>query len=185
MWGSGVQSKDGLHEGEYTLREAMLNFHNLKRFEYFSLFSEAEFNKLKLEIKKISVTENTSRNTLSELEACFEYFQREEIDLVILVSSATHASRCLRDACKVLSRRKDQGMTWNPTLLTCPSETCYDSYAAEDVIIIEPPHLPSDVLDSQRQLSMHSFGKRCLLADRNDQKHFRIMLHELLEKFNV
>jgi L-asparaginase len=31
---------------------------------------------------------------------------------------------------------------WRPKLIVCPSETCYSGFTPDDVIIVEPPHLP-------------------------------------------
>lgn len=185
LWGSGVICRDGLREGEFTLKETLSNFHFIKRFDYFSRFTDIELDNLKKSIELLSTTENSSYNTMSELEACLTCFEKEEIDILVLVSSPTHAPRCLRDCCNILSKRKAQGLSWSPTVMMCPSDTCYDSFSTEDVVIFEPPHLPLDVINSYGKFSLHDLGKRCLLVQRTDSERFRTLFHELLQSFGV
>ena len=45
---------------------------------------------------------------MTEIEAAFRHFQRLGVTVIVLVSSATHAPRCLRDASKILE-------TWDIT----------------------------------------------------------------------
>ena len=165
LWGSGVPShEEGLTEGQYTMTVLQERFRELRSFPLFEGMSDLHEEELKELIIRVSVSEDSSVNTVTEIEAAFRHFQQIGVTVIVLVSSATHAPRCLRDASKILEtwdiataaqnvvketfpeingERAERKKKWCPLLLVSPASICYDGYSAADVIIAEPPHLPS------------------------------------------
>lgn len=157
LWGSGVPSRiQGVTEGQYTMRVLKERFGHLRSFSFFSKMSDQQINELESSVFKISASEDSSINTVTEIEAAFKHFESNGVNVVVLVSSATHAPRCLRDACKILEGWKSSHVKdvhsvslvdratakWRPILIVAPASTCFEGCSAGDVIIAEPPHLP-------------------------------------------
>ena len=144
LWGSGVPSHEsGLTEGQYTMGIMRDKFGLLRLFPFFQDMSGLREEQLERLVLSVSSSEDSSVNTVTEIEAAFKEFKRLAVNVILLVSSATHAPRCLRDASKVLEKWNKIDDEWHPLLLVSPASTCYDGYSAEDVVIAEPPHLPS------------------------------------------
>lgn len=157
LWGSGVPSRiQGVTEGQYTMRVLQERFGHLRSFSFFSKMSDKQINELESSVFKISASEDCSINTVTEIEAAFKHFESTGVNVVVLVSSATHAPRCLRDACRILEGWKSSRVKeaypvsledratslWKPILIVAPASTCFEGCSAGDVIIAEPPHLP-------------------------------------------
>lgn len=159
LWGSGVPSiHAGKNEGKFTMDVMLERFKLLRSFSYFNKMSAAEMDKLESLVINVSTTEDGSTNTVTEIEMAFRRFERVGVNVIVLVSSATHAPRCLRDASKVLENWKtesdhdgdvpctDKGhfkrIQWSPLLFVSPAATCFEGCFAGDVVIAEPPHLP-------------------------------------------
>ena len=152
LWGSGVPSLQiGIMEGQYTLGIMRERFPLLRSFSFFRDMADLDFEQLQSLVIQISTPQNDSINTVTELESAFRHFEIEEVNVIVLVSSATHAPRCLRDACRILEEWGTEKSTtsvkvfkscWRPLLLVSPAPTCFHGTSARDVIIAEPPHLP-------------------------------------------
>ena len=149
LWGSGVPShEEGLTEGQFTMGVMRERFRLLRAFPLFSGMSDLRGGQLERLVAKVSISEDSSINTITEIEAAFKHFEQLGVTVIVLVSSASHAPRCLRDACKVLESwgtvkaGAASSSRWCPLLLVSPASTCYDGCSAGDVIIAEPPHLP-------------------------------------------
>jgi hypothetical protein len=159
LWGSGVPSiQAGKNEGKYTMDIMLERFNLLPCFSYFSKMSAVEMDKLESLVVGLSDTEDNSSNTVTEIEMAFRRFERIGVNVIILVSSATHAPRCLRDASKILENWKTNynqddnvlvadrsdcnSNRWSPLLFVSPAATCFEGCYAGDVVIAEPPHLP-------------------------------------------
>ena len=105
--------------------------------------TEKQFTRLRSIIQKISCTDNHSINTATEVKSCMEHFQNKNIDVIFLVSSSTHASRCLREVCSYLDQIDKT--VYDPLVCMVPADTSYCGFDASDVVIFEPPHLLRDV----------------------------------------
>jgi hypothetical protein len=157
LWGSGVPSiQAGKNEGRYTMDVMLERFKLLPYFSYFSKMSAVEMDKLEALVVGLSATEDNSTNTVTEIEMAFRRFER--IGVNVIVRSATHAPRCLRDASKILENWKAEynqddnvpiadrsdcnSNRWSPLLFVSPAATCFEGCFAGDVVIAEPPHLP-------------------------------------------
>ena len=156
LWGSGVPSlQTGITEGELTLGVMRKRFRQLRSFSFFREMGDLDFEQLQSLVIQISAPQNDSINTVTELESAFSRFEVDGVNVVVLVSSATHAPRCLRDACRILeewgteksttsltSLKAANRRSWRPLLLVSPAPTCFEGTTVRDVIIAEPPHLP-------------------------------------------
>ena len=158
LWGSGVPSlQTGITEGEFTLGVMRERFRQLRSFSFFRKMGDLDFEQLQSLVIQNSAPQNDSINTVTELESAFSRFEDDGVDVVVLVSSATHAPRCLRDACRILEEWGTEKSTtsltglkvanrrrrmWRPLLLVSPAPTCFYGTTVRDVIIAEPPHLP-------------------------------------------
>jgi hypothetical protein len=158
LWGSGVPSLQmGITEGQFTLGIMRERFKLLRSFSFFREMADLDFEQLESLVVQISTPQNGTINTVTELESAFSHFEREGVNVVVLVSSAAHAPRCLRDACRILEDWGTEKSTtslkglkavshshrnWRPLLLVSPAPTCFSGSSVRDVIIAEPPHLP-------------------------------------------
>ena len=129
----------------YSRKFLLDNFNTLRSFPHFdaSSMTEKQFTRLRNIIQKISCTDNHSINTATEVESCMEHFKNKNIDVIFLVSSSTHASRCLREVCNYL--HQIDKTEYDPLVCMVPADTSYYGFDASDVIIFEPPHLLRDV----------------------------------------
>ena len=65
-------------------------------------------------------------------------FLEAGLERMILVSSPTHISRCVRDAYTALEEPRFARLRYQ--LFATPSDSSYLGSRAEDVVIFEPPH---------------------------------------------
>eukprot|EP01041_Mallomonas_annulata_P007879 gene7879-16127_t len=183
FWGSGVPGLCGLREGEYTLSTQLSKFSDLASFPEFSHISEESMQTLHDQIKQISITDSSSINTVTEIENAFELFKSLNIDHVILISSATHIPRCIRDASNILE--SPDNLDWRPMLLASPAPVCFVNSKVSDVVIFEPPHLPTEKLNENPALRLHLLGKRCLQINSERKPFFLKDMDELLQIYDV
>jgi len=135
VFGTGASNRDGKPEGEYTRDFLIKHFHALNEF---SVFEGIDLARARARIESISVPECTSRNTMEEMTAAGRIFLESGVEKVILVSSPTHISRCIRDALSVFADPEFHPLLAN--LFATASDTSYLGGRAEDVAIFEPPH---------------------------------------------
>ena len=138
IFGTGASEKGGKKEAE-VIRDYL--FEHFLELSEFPTFNDIELKEAEGRMEKISVVETKSQNTLEELKFAGEIFKNHGIERVILISSPTHISRCLRDAYIVFSMDKNLNYL-TQELYASPSQVCYFGHKAEDVVIIEPPHRP-------------------------------------------
>jgi hypothetical protein len=144
FFGTGASKKDGMIEGEYTRHYLLEHFFELGKFE---AFKRIDLLKAKKFIEKISVSETKSQNTMEEIEAAGRYFKRAGVETVILVSSPTHISRCIKDACIVFNKIKEL-KSYAQNVFATPSDVSYFGVGPEDVAIVEPPHRTDRLMDN-------------------------------------
>jgi len=134
-----VVERDGkqvsMKEGEYTLDYLERHFADLAEF---APFAELDLAELRARFDKIARAELSSQNTSEEVREAAELCLEHGIDRLVLVSSPTHISRCLRDAYTALE--SDRFDRLRQQLFATPSDSCYLGARAEDVVIFEPPH---------------------------------------------
>ena len=172
VWGSGVNASNGLLEGEYTLQMVVNKSCDLVLFPEFRNFTNEDIDHFLKHVQKVSILDNCSTNTVTEIKNAFRIFKERGISTIILVSSSTHAPRCLRDACCVLnSDFKD----WRPILMVSPSGTSFPDTIPDDVAIAEPPHLPDDTIP------LNSLVRRLINIRRSKRSNLSLDLENLLQ----
>lgn len=143
VFGTGASSRvverDGreltMKEGEYTLDYLLGHFDELAQFP---AFAGLDLSALRERVTAIGQAESRSQNTREEVREAAELFLERGIERVVLVSSPTHISRCIRDAYAALEGPGFEGLRQN--LFATPSDSGYLGARAEDVVIFEPPH---------------------------------------------
>lgn len=151
VFGTGASVKDGKKEAEYT-RDYLLE-HFLELVEFWAL-EGIDLAEAKEKISQIAKLEIKSQNTFQEPRFAADIFRRANAERIIIVSSPTHISRCLRDALMVFDRED---------VIAQPSHTGWAD--ASEVIIIEPPYRP----DRQKS-NLHSFVKKLMALSSDEQE---------------
>ena len=191
MFGSGIDSTPEMKEGRYSRKFLLDNFDTIRSFPNFDLssMSEAQFHRMRSIFQQISCTDDFSINTATEVKSCMEHFRNKKIDIIFLVSSATHASRCLREVCSYLDQIDKT--EYDPIVCMVPAETSYFGFEAKDVIIFEPPHLKRDVEEYAGGQGMSSYAlahrwRRIACANEGDRLgRFHAEFDALLKKYEM
>lgn len=124
-----------LLEGEYTLDYLRRHLGELNEFPAFQKIDLAE---LSARLERTARLASRSRNTREEVTEAAEMFLEAGLERMILVSSPTHISRCVRDAYTALEEPRFARLRYQ--LFATPSDSSYLGSRAEDVVIFEPPH---------------------------------------------
>ena len=111
VWNGGSSAKEGLSESRYIHKFAREKIHDLKQDfpDYFSDFTDEDISALAYDLDSRSLFEERSVDTFSSIQALPRLLREENLhpQAIILVSSANHVQRVLRDAINVFS---DAGM---------------------------------------------------------------------------
>lgn len=91
VFGTGASERDGVKEGEWTIRYLLDHFGQLSDFP---LFWETNLASLEQEISQAAVPELTSRRTSEEAQAASSVFVELNAERVFVVSSPDHIFRC-------------------------------------------------------------------------------------------
>jgi len=134
VFGTGASERDGKKEAEFIRDYLLEHFFELAEFPS---FQGIDLEKARKRIERISMLELYSQNTAEEVRFAGQIFKKAGMERIILVSSFTHISRCLRDAYVAFSR--DENLKhFTKNLWATPSQTGWAD--ASEVVIIEPPH---------------------------------------------
>jgi hypothetical protein len=175
VFGTGASVKDNKKEGEYT-RDFMLE--HFLALEQFSRFQEVDLAPVKPRFREISHAECCSQNTREEMEEAGKVFFDLGMEKVILVSSPTHISRCIRDALEVF--RDEKYYTLRENLFATACDTSYLGGRVGDVVIFEPPHR-----GDQQAFLTHYVVKRIFKISEEEMPHFLKDLDVLLMKYEA
>jgi DUF218 domain len=127
--------KRSMKEGEYTLDFLLHHFGELADFP---AFAKVDLEALRQQVERTARAASRSQNTREEVTEAAELFLENGIERMILVSSPTHISRCVRDAYTALEDLRFDRLRHQ--LFATPSDSSYLGSRAEDVVIFEPPH---------------------------------------------
>jgi hypothetical protein len=139
-FGTGASERNGIPEGRVMVDFMFANLHRLAtEFPYFSKMTGEELEHLRAWLSHVAVAETASRNTTEEFLETMKIFRDREADLVVDVTSKTHAPRCMLDLSKIwetLDYRPREGF------LVVPAETGYGDVppGGQGVVIFEYPH---------------------------------------------
>ena len=175
VFGTGASEKDGKKEGEYTLEYMLDHFIDLGAFSW---FEGIDLEEAKSRLAAISIPECRSLNTREEMEEGARIFLGQGVEKIILVSSPTHISRCIRDALIVLHDPELAGLRRH--LYAAASDTSYLGGRVEDVVIFEPPHR-----GDQQAFLTHYVVNRIFKIPESDMPDFLKDLDVLLTKYKA
>lgn len=91
VFGTGASQRDGVKEGEWTIRYLMDHFEKLSDF---SCFSSIDLASLQSEIAGVALAELGSTNTDTESAADGKIFCERGMECILVVSSPDHIFRC-------------------------------------------------------------------------------------------
>lgn len=175
IFGTGASEKNNKKEGEYTRDFMFEHFSELKEFSY---FHDIDLVNVRSNFLNISRAECRSQNTREEMKEAGKIFSELGTERVILVSSPTHISRCIRDALDVFKGEKYWSLREN--LFATASDTSYLGGRVEDVVIFEPPHR-----GDQQSFLTHYVVKRIFKISAEEMPRFLKDLDVLLTKYNA
>ena len=146
---------EGRWEGQRDRVIAYLGIHDERRIGDFLERDDNNRDARDLLERGPVIVDVETTNTKQEVFRAAEEFSKRDVTEMILVSSPTHISRCLRDAFVALTdARRQRGRmgerqanamgVLRRNLFASPSEVPYPGYSAKDVEIIEPPHRGDD-----------------------------------------
>ena len=171
-----VVDRDGkrvvMKEGEYTLDYLLQHFDELADFP---AFGKVDLEALRRQIESTAVAESRSQNTREEVVEAAEHFLERGVERMILVSSPTHISRCVRDAYSALESARFARLRHQ--LFATPSDSSYLGSRAEDVVIFEPPHRAD-----RHSAPIHLNVSRILRIPASELGGFLKRLHRLLQE---
>lgn len=156
VFGTGASEKDGVKEAQVMINFMLENSNKLTAFPFFQKMTEQDILGLHNLLRSITLAETTSKNTVEEFIATMQIFQNHGIELIVDVTSPTHASRCMRDAIDAIERA-GSNLTPPHGVMVLPAETHYSGYSIGDVVISEPPHR-GDSPESFKEF--HALAKR-------------------------
>ena len=111
-----------------------LLFARLSQLREFDCFEHVDLDHLERLLRRTVVADTSSFNTEQECTAALSRLQRDGVRRAVLVSSPTHAPRCLRDACVAARQVGFEG-----SLSVSP---CGTSWTELEPVVLEPPHRP-------------------------------------------
>lgn len=143
--GCGMNSgKNGEMESEFNRQYLLDNFHKLSEF---TEFQGVDLEKAKERIEQILVLDMSSLSTAQEATFVGKSFEDAGIEKVVIVSSKTHAPRCLNEALKFYGRPESKIAVHNVSAQV--SDTGWAPN--DDVVVLEPPHRPDDLMGNLRR----------------------------------
>jgi hypothetical protein len=138
--GCGPSHRDGLNEGEYTKKFWLDNFEKLREFPrlkpLFEDMNETEIAVLYAAVKNTIVTREI-KNTVAEVETAAALFAEKNVQKVVQICAASHASRCIKEQS---AARSHGTINKNQLWQTVATDVCYHDTKPEDVAVIEPIH---------------------------------------------
>ena len=169
----GTEDASGVSEAKFTREMALAQLEELSSLPSSDTRDSCDVRKLRRMLTE-SVLLEDARNTADELRAAREIFRVRRIQTVVLVSSPTHAPRCVRDAARIFhgaeatdsppgSERGNSG-AYRPTILVSPCDTDF-AEGEGGAVVIEPAHRsdrPTWLDDDGGRLSLHRLASRAL-----------------------
>jgi hypothetical protein len=138
--GCGPSYRDGLSEGEYTKQFLLDNFDRLREFArlqpLLASLTDEQLRRLRAIFEAIIVTHEI-KNTVAEIEVAAGIFVEKQVEKVVQICAASHASRCIKEQAVARSHGMiNKNQLWQ----TVTTEVCYSDTTPEDVCVIEPLH---------------------------------------------
>lgn len=182
----GTCDEAGTSEAQRTLAHARAHVGELG-----ALVPPHEVRALEWMLQRDVVLVEAARNTMEELVAARKLFEVRGIDTVFIVSSPTHAPRCLRDATRVFGDGGDGAGpvttyvgrgSYRPTILASPCDTDFGRGGAT---VIEPQHRSDRPrwLEADDSLQLSGLAARALRIANGPDGSFNRKLDRLIRRF--
>jgi hypothetical protein len=150
-FGTGASERDGIKEAQwmfdtlYTKKSELSNFDALSDLKQQGIDIHLTPDGPVIYAGRTQakcIIDLTPQNTIEELLRAGDAFLTNGVGQVVLVSSATHMSRCLRDEQIVYNDPKHGGKYKRlaQNLLVAPADTCYEGAGYDSTVIFEHPH---------------------------------------------
>ncbi len=171
---NGPSRKQGLSEGEYTLRFLQDKQHHLPDFPKLKSLYDSASSRVRAtfadRVGQIYVGESIA-DTYDEIHRAALYFQQLGVTYIVHIAAATHAPRCIQLQAKV---REDGFIPSDQLWCTVSSDRPFAGRKASDVLVVEPPHRADDPLLHytptlaslvRRYYGLSPSGKKQFIAD--------------------
>ncbi len=194
----GTEDASGVSEARCTREMALAHLDELSGLPSSDARDSCDVRKLRRMLAE-SVLLEDARNTADELRAAREIFRDRRIQTVVLVSSPTHAPRCVRDAARIFhvdeataeatdsAHQGSEGANsgaYRPTILASPCDTDF-AEGEGGAVVIEPAHRSDRPTwhDDGGRLSLHRLASRALnLAKNGSPARFHVELDAMLSR---
>lgn len=177
--GCGPSWKDGLNEGEYTKQFLLDNLESLRNFSrlkpLFDKLNAGQLQAFKKAMQAIIVTHEI-KNTVAEVETASKIFAEKEVQKVVQICAASHASRCIKEQAVA---RSHGTISKNQLWQTIATDMSYHNTKPEDVAVIEPMHLRNQPMASVRPGLSEVIAPYFFLPD-EDKKEFVKVVEEFM-----
>ena len=143
---NGPSSKQGLSEGEYTLRFLQDRQRSIEDFPKLKhLYNNVSPDQREIFAKRVAEIEvgESIADTYDEIHHAAMHFERLGVKQIAHIAAATHAPRCIQLQTKV---REDGFIPSDQLWCTIASDRPFAGRKASDVVVIEPPHRADDPL---------------------------------------
>jgi hypothetical protein len=155
VFGTGASQKDGKIEAEYIVEYLFESWERLTEFQLFQTIRPSILRGLRDRMERIARRETISKRTAEEVVYAGRIFQQSGVEKVVLVSSADHTSRCLRDATAAYEDDEFKNAAFRNNLFATPAHTSYTEDGVARVEILEPippgqgrPLPPKDIVEA-------------------------------------
>lgn len=188
-FGTGASEKDGKLEGQYAFDTLFARKSELAHFEALQhvmhlgidIHLTPDGPVIYTGTQAKVVIDTYTQNTVEELIGAAEAFIANDVGQIVLISSATHMPRCLKEAQRVYNDPKYENRykRFAQNLLVAPADTCFDGATYADPVIIEPAHRGDD--DST--YSRAELAKLLFRIKGRQLSSFKPEMEELISRF--
>ncbi len=176
FWGTGASERDGLKESEQIFKCAESHMNEL------AALCRCDESTLRAFLAERSYIDTTTENTIGEITAFLDLCLQKEIERVVIVSIATHASRSLKTALSIIAANQ-RFARYAGAVSFAPGNTSFAQSTVDDVVVIEPPHR-----GDQTKWQTYRYVRAAFSVLKNGEDVFASFLAdfgELLKKYGV
>lgn len=180
VFGRGPSFKDGLNEAEYAKKYLHDNFDRLQQFPtlqpLFANLDTSGVDTLKRTMESAIITDEIL-NTVAEIAAGAEIFNKHGVQKVIQICAATHASRCIKE--QLVARQRgliDPNQLW----MTVATGASYQDASPSDVFVVEPLHRSDQPMTHFRPALYQAIAPYYSLSS-DDQQAFNHLVDDFMQ----
>lgn len=179
VFGRGPSFRDGLNEAEYAKKYLHDNFDRLQQFPTLHpLFAKLDGKgreSLRRTMESAVITDEIL-NTVTEIAAGAAIFNKHDVEKVVQICAATHASRCIKEQCVA----REQGLIDPRQLwMTVATGASYKGASPKDVFVVEPLHRTDYAMTHFRPALYQAIAPYYSLSD-DDKQSFNRLVDEFM-----